>query len=153
VATVTPQTGCASNQPRCNVVQLYGGNDVVTPGWIGNAVIDTGAGDDIILASPQVNVVSNYADYTQGSAPSARVYYPTPYALEGTPSNTDGNVFNGGADNDVIYYDGSVVSNTHDLCLGFFLTVTIFQIRYIYRQIAMPGTFALLNVPIKVQSF
>ena len=52
-----------------------------------------------------------------------------------------------------IYYKDSVVSNTHDLCLGFFLTVTVFQIRYIYRQLAMPGTFALLNVPLKVQSF
>lgn len=109
MATVTPQTTCTSSQPRCNSIVLYGGNDVVMPGWIGNAVIDAGEGDDIILASPQVNVAVYFgisADYPQQQ--TSRLYYPTPYALQGTASNINGNVFSGGAGSDVIYYDGSV---------------------------------------------
>jgi hypothetical protein len=110
LATITPQNSAECAKKRCNRIQLSGGNDVVMPGWIGNAVINSGAGDDIILASPQVNVVVNFSDRTfyAGLKPSARVYYPTPYALKGTASNNLGNIFSGAAGNDVIYYDGSV---------------------------------------------
>jgi len=52
-----------------------------------------------------------------------------------------------------VYYNDHVVTNTHDLGFGCFLTITMFQMRYLYRHIVMPGTFALLDVPIKIQSF
>lgn len=111
LATITPQTACASNKPRCNEILLANGNDVVMPGWIGNAVIDTGAGDDVILASPQVNVAVYFGNSSYSwpnSSPSAQIYYPTPYALRGGLSNKEGNIFSGGPGKDLIYYDGSV---------------------------------------------
>lgn len=108
IAAVTPQPTCKSAQPRCNTIVLSGGNDVVMPGWIGNAVINTGAGNDIILASPEVNIAVYFGFSGVRVFPEAQVFYPTPYALQGTPSNANGNVFIGGTGRDVIYYDGSV---------------------------------------------
>jgi hypothetical protein len=113
LATIAPQNvaslGC--DEKRCNGIALSGGNDVVMPGWIGNAQISTGPGDDVILASPQVNVAAYFGSTGSGAvSPYARVYYPTPYALRGGPSNRAGNLFSGGTGNDVIYYDGSVAA-------------------------------------------
>lgn len=107
---------------RCNQILTGSGDDIVMPGWLGNAEIATGAGNDIILASPQLHIA--VADRSQTASWSSdtplhngtHVYYPTPYVqwrpdlpdADQTGLNANGNVFRGESGDDLIYFDGGV---------------------------------------------
>ena len=101
-------------------VSLGSGDDVVLGGWQGNSTTKTGAGDDIVLNSPQVFVAELYntsyigsigADYRQWEA---YAYYPTAYATRGLKptgnggGNSQGNSISTGPGRDLIYYDAGV---------------------------------------------
>jgi len=96
-------------------IHTGGGEDIVMPGWLGNGIVDTGDGADIILSSPQIHAVSLYdvrfVDHIFSSDElfaNHYVYYPSAYSTKETAYNPKGNLYKAGEGDDLIYYDSGV---------------------------------------------
>lgn len=101
-------------------IKTWGGEDIVMPGWLGNGIVDTGDGADIILSSPQMHAISLYdvryekpksfffssGDYDLFA--NHYVYYPSAFSTKETIYNHNGNLYKAGKGDDLIYYDSGV---------------------------------------------